>query len=116
MTVTLDDGTVRPAWGTWYDLASNTATPMTVESNTFCAGGSPLADGTWAIFGGNQPVTYNGTAVNDKGTNPNGANPYGNTDGGDAIRTIVPCDDGTCEYAEGGDALTMTVRCPFLVP
>lgn len=106
MTVTTSDGTTRPAWGTSYDLTTNIATPMTVTSNTFCAGGMSLADGRWAVFGGNQPVTYNGSAVKDQ---PDKANPYGNTDGGAAIRLLTPCDGGGCEYQEGGDALTMTV-------
>lgn len=102
------DGNPRPAWGTSYDLRTNLATPMTVTSNTFCAGGFPLANGSWAVFGGNQPVTYQGVAVVDKGANPSGANPYQNSAGGEAIRMLTPCDGGECEYAEGGAALTMT--------
>ena len=62
------------------------------------------------IRSGNQPVTVNGTAVNDKWANPSGANPYGNTDGGEAIRLLNPCEDGTCVWQEGTEALTMTVR------
>lgn len=27
---------------------------MDVYSNTFCAGGAVLGNGTWAVFGGNQ--------------------------------------------------------------
>jgi hypothetical protein len=65
-----------------------------------------LADGRWAVFGGNQPVTYGGAAVKDQ---PGKANPYGNTEGGDAIRVLTPCDDGNCAYAEGGAQYTMTV-------
>ena len=65
MTVQTSTG-VRPAWGSYYTLSSNSATAMAVSSNTFCAGGMSLADGRWAVFGGNQPVTYNGTAVDDK--------------------------------------------------
>lgn len=53
-------------------------------------------------------MTTNGTAVNDKWANPSGANPYGNTDGGEAIRLLNPCEDGTCTWQEGTDALTMT--------
>lgn len=30
---------------------------MDVESNPFCAGGMSLGNGSWAVFGGNQPVT-----------------------------------------------------------
>ena len=107
MTVTNPDGTTRPAWGSYYDLSTNTATAMSVTSNTFCAGGMSLADGRWAVFGGNQPVTYQGVAVKDTA---NKTNPYGNTDGGEAIRILTPCDDGSCPYQEGGADLTMTVR------
>jgi len=106
MTVTTPEGLTRPAWGTSYDLTTNIATPMSVTSNTFCAGGMTLADGRWAVFGGNQPVTYQGAAVKDQ---PGKANPYGNTDGGTAIRVLTPCDGGDCAYAEGGDEYTMTV-------
>jgi hypothetical protein len=54
-------------------------------------------------------VTYGGVAVNDKGQNPSGANPYNDNDGGEAIRLLTPCDDGSCGWVEGGDSLTMTV-------
>ena len=64
---------------------------------------------------GNQPVTVNGSAVNDKWANPSGANPYGNTDGGEAIRLLNPCTDGSWTWQEGTAALTMTVRFPVLV-
>lgn len=108
MTVTTN-GVTHPAWGSTYDLDTNVATPLEVTSNTFCAGGFSLANGSWVVFGGNQPVTYGGVAVNDKGLNPTGADPYVNADGGAAIRMITPCDDGSCGWQEGGDALTMSV-------
>ncbi|OCF60082.1 glyoxal oxidase [Kwoniella mangroviensis CBS 10435] len=104
MQVTNSDGLTHPAWGTTYDLTSNSATAMSVSSNTFCAAGLPVANGSWVVFGGNQPVTYEGVATKDA----NGANPYLNTDGGAAIRLLTPCDDGNCAWQEGGDALTMS--------
>ncbi|WVQ64379.1 uncharacterized protein L199_002544 [Kwoniella botswanensis] len=104
MQVTNSDGLTHPAWGTTYDLTSNSATAMSVSSNTFCAAGLPIANGSWVVFGGNQPVTYEGVATKDA----NGANPYLNTDGGAAIRLLTPCDDGNCAWQEGGDALTMS--------
>ncbi|WVR03155.1 hypothetical protein IAU60_000145 [Kwoniella sp. DSM 27419] len=104
LTVTNNDGLTHPAWGVNYDLASNTATPMQVSSNTFCAAGLPIANGSWVVFGGNQPVTYQGVATKDK----NNENPYLNTDGGAAVRLLNPCDDGQCVWQEGGDALTMS--------
>jgi hypothetical protein len=67
---------------------------MDVDSNTFCAGGGVLGNGTWVVFGGNQPVTTDGIAVADEGA-------YHNTDGGTAIRMINPCDDESCEYIQG---------------
>ncbi|WWC85422.1 uncharacterized protein L201_000285 [Kwoniella dendrophila CBS 6074] len=104
MLVTQADGLTRPAWGTTYDLGTNQATPMAVQSNTFCAAGLPIANGSWVVFGGNQPVTYEGAATKDV---PN-SNPYLDTDGGAAIRLLNPCDDGNCVWQEGGDALTMS--------
>jgi hypothetical protein len=109
LQVTTPSGGSHPAWGTSYSLDNNAATPMSVTSNTFCAGGFSLANGSWAVFGGNQPVTYGGVAVNDAGLNPTGANPYSDNDGGMAIRLLTPCDDGSCGWLEGGAALTMTV-------
>jgi hypothetical protein len=58
----------HPAWAVEYDIKSNTCEyitvdeghklmidrPMDVLSNTFCACGAQLGNGTWAIFGGNQ--------------------------------------------------------------
>lgn len=107
------NGATRPAWGVTYNLATNVATPMGVTSNTFCAAGMSTADGSWMVFGGNKPITTNGTAVADKVYNPTGTNPYGNTDGGEAIRKLVPCDDMSCKWQEGTAALTMTVSLPF---
>ena len=115
LTVTNPDGSTHPAWGTSYDLTTNIATPMAVSSNTFCAGGFSLANGSWAVFGGNQAVTYEGVAVVDKTNNPSGADPYDDTNGGTAIRMITPCDDESCSWQEGGEALTMTVSpSPFV--
>lgn len=99
----------HPAWGARYDLKTHEATPMAVTSNTFCAGGMSLANGSWAVFGGNQPVTHDGHAVSDKTNNPTGANPYLNTDGGEAVRVVTPCDDDSCQWVENSPDLTMTV-------
>lgn len=105
MTITTN-GKTHPAWGVRFDLHENKATPMEVTSNTFCAGGMPVADGNWVVFGGNKAVANGGTAVKE---DPNQANPYGNTDGGKSIRTLMPCDSDKCNWVEGGDDLTMAV-------
>jgi hypothetical protein len=46
-------------------------------TNTFCAGGNVLGDGTWINIGGNAAVTYGGIQAD-----ASGANPYSDPDGG----------------------------------
>ncbi|WVW85784.1 hypothetical protein I302_107822 [Kwoniella bestiolae CBS 10118] len=84
----------HPAWATEYDIESNEYRTMDVYSNTFCAGGGVLGNGTWVIFGGNQPVTTGGVASTD-------AEAYSDTDGGTAIRMLNPCTDESCQYIQG---------------
>ena len=100
----------HPAWAVEYDINTNKCEwaqgrgcdglligsdrTMDVYSNTFCAGGGVLANGTFVVFGGNQPVTTAGVAVSDAGA-------YSDTDGGTAIRMINPCDDESCEWIQG---------------
>lgn len=93
----------HPAWAVEYDLASNDYRTMDVYSNTFCAGGGVLGNGTWVVFGGNQPVTTDGIAVADGGA-------YMNTDGGTAIRMINPCDDESCEWIQGETSYDITAQ------
>lgn len=74
----------HPAWATEYDLVSNTFRTMDIKTNSFCAGGNVLGNGTWINVGGNQPVTYgglNGAALSA---------PYDNADGGKAMRYVCP--------------------------
>lgn len=51
MQFTTPSGAKRPAWGSWYDVNTNQATPMGVTSNTFCAGGMSTANGSWVVYG-----------------------------------------------------------------
>lgn len=53
VTVNGKTGT-HPAWAVEYDYVSNTYRAMDVQSNTFCAGGGVLGNGTFVAFGGNQ--------------------------------------------------------------
>lgn len=50
MTMTTN-GVTHPAWGTSYDLRTNKATAMEVTSNSFCAGGFNLGDGSFGTWG-----------------------------------------------------------------
>lgn len=83
-----------PVWGTSYDTETNQATPMRINSNTFCAGGNVLGNGTWLNVGGNQPITYGGTNLVAN------ANPYRNADGGRSVRLLNPCSDDSCVWTE----------------
>jgi hypothetical protein len=69
----------HPAWATEYDYNTNTFRTMDIETNSFCAGGNVLGNGTWVNVGGNQ-------AVGPGGLNLGATNPYGNGDGGKATR------------------------------
>ncbi|KAF9448502.1 copper radical oxidase [Macrolepiota fuliginosa MF-IS2] len=67
----------HPAWGALWNLETNTATPLDVLSDSFCASGSLLSNGTMVSVGGHIPV------ISDA------------TDGRMAIRLWEPCDDPT---------------------
>ncbi|KAF8965988.1 hypothetical protein BDZ97DRAFT_2057679 [Flammula alnicola] len=64
-----------PAWGALWNLETNTASPLRVISDTFCASGGFLSNGTMVSVGGNIPAI---TAA---------------TDGRMAIRIFEPCAD-----------------------
>lgn len=84
----------HPAWAAEWSASSKQTRPMDVITNTFCAGGSVLGNGTWLNVGGNQAVTYGGaTAASQLG----GA-PYNDLDGGQSIRMLNPCDSGDCNW------------------
>lgn len=93
----------HPAWATEYDLATNTFRTMDVYSNSFCAGGIALGNGTWLNVGGNQAIGYGGNAVTA------GTTPYDDYDGGMAIRLLDTCDDQSCNWIDD-PALYMTSR------
>ncbi|KIJ49410.1 copper radical oxidase [Sphaerobolus stellatus SS14] len=96
----------HPAWAAEYDLETNSARPMDIVTNTFCAGGSSLGNGTWLNIGGNQAVTWGGQqAPTQLGT----SGPYFDPDGGLSIRLLDPCDSGDCNWVVPAD-LAMTTR------
>ena len=78
----LADG--RPVWGSFYDLSDDSVTGTAVETNTFCASGATLGNGTWFVAGGNQAVGYGGAAQAQN------LNPYQDYDGTRAIRLLEP--------------------------
>ncbi|KAF7971613.1 hypothetical protein HWV62_20712 [Athelia sp. TMB] len=66
----------HPAWGSEWSISANEARTMDVITNSFCAGGTVLGNGTWMNVGGNQAVTYGGVTLKS------GTGPYDDQDGG----------------------------------
>ena len=71
----------HPAWGALYNLHTHSVKPLSMQSNSFCAGGSFLGNGTMLNVGGN-PVVEDFTAATD----------FGDVDGIQAVRLFHPCD------------------------
>ncbi|SGY98140.1 BQ5605_C035g11445 [Microbotryum silenes-dioicae] len=84
----------RAAWATEYNLENNTYRPMKVHTNTFCAGGGVLGDGTWISVGGTQAVDKKGKSTGTK------EGSYHEEAGGRSVRLLKPTDDGTDEWIE----------------
>jgi hypothetical protein len=76
------------AWATAYDLRTNTIRPMDIRTNTFCAAGIVLGNGTVLNAGGDQGSEYPMPNVN------------GNIDGRRSLRLLDACDDGSCQWIE----------------
>ncbi|KAF4621191.1 hypothetical protein D9613_000262 [Agrocybe pediades] len=84
----------HPAWASEWALGSNKQRAMDAVTNTFCAGGNVLGNGTWINVGGNQAVTFGG----NQAASQNGGGPYDDPDGRQSIRLLTPCDDGSCDW------------------
>lgn len=86
----------HPAWASEWTLSGDTQRPMEAVTNSFCAGGNVLGNGTWLNVGGNEAVTVGGAvAVAQDGSE----GPYFNIDGRTSIRMLTPCDDNNCEWS-----------------
>ncbi|EFP83743.1 uncharacterized protein PGTG_09456 [Puccinia graminis f. sp. tritici CRL 75-36-700-3] len=86
----------RPAWAALYNLETDEVTPLSLKSNSFCAGGSYLANGTLLNLGGNAPEFEKGE--------------FGDTNGLQSIRFYTPCDDGKCAINEYDSIKLTTAR------
>ncbi|POY76183.1 hypothetical protein BMF94_0906 [Rhodotorula taiwanensis] len=93
----------HPAWATEYDYTTNTYRAMDVETNSFCAGGNVLGNGTWINIGGNQAIGYGGLNAVAWGA------PYNDGDGGKATRRL-DCSTGDCEWIDDGSNYMTTRR------
>ncbi|EPS96816.1 hypothetical protein FOMPIDRAFT_1129634 [Fomitopsis schrenkii] len=89
----------HPAWAALYNLKTHAVTPLAMESNSFCAGGTFLSNGTLINVGGN-PVVEDHTSAAD----------FGDLDGLQAIRIFEPCeyeDVSSCTLYENHDRIRM---------
>ncbi|KAI0697279.1 DUF1929-domain-containing protein [Cytidiella melzeri] len=84
----------HPAWAAEWSISGGEGRPMDIVTNTFCAGGNLLGNGTWLNVGGNQAVTYGGLTAQSQ----NAAAPYDDPDGGKSLRLLDPCDDDSCNW------------------
>ncbi|KAF9035559.1 copper radical oxidase [Panaeolus papilionaceus] len=80
----------HPVWAQEFRLSDNQQRPMEIYTNTFCAGGNVLGNGTWLNVGGNQAVSYGGEpALVQDGSK----GPYKDADGRKSIRMLSPDED-----------------------
>ncbi|SCV72721.1 BQ2448_4258 [Microbotryum intermedium] len=94
----------HPAWASEYDYTDNTFRTMDIRTNSFCAGGNVLGNGTWINIGGNQPVGPGGLNANQV------PDPYVNGDGGKATRRLDVCTDQKCDWIDDGSNYMTTRR------
>ncbi|WAR58015.1 hypothetical protein PtB15_5B245 [Puccinia triticina] len=86
----------RPAWAALYNLETDEVTPLSLKSNSFCAGGSYLSNGTLLNIGGDTPEYEKAE--------------FGDTNGLQSIRFYTPCDDGKCAINEYDNIKLTTAR------
>ena len=78
----------HPAWVALYNLQTHAVRPLNVKSNSFCAGGTFLGNGTLISVGGN-PVVGGYTSAAD----------FGDLDGLQAVRIFEPCPSSSAHCA-----------------
>ncbi|KAI0082827.1 copper radical oxidase [Panus rudis PR-1116 ss-1] len=89
----------HPAWGALYNLKTHALKPLNMQSNSFCAGGTFLSNGTLINVGGN-PVVSDITNAAD----------FGDVDGLQAVRIFEPCDSedvSRCDIYENHSRIRM---------
>ncbi|KJA20047.1 copper radical oxidase [Hypholoma sublateritium FD-334 SS-4] len=84
----------HPAWSSEWSLGNNSQRPLDAITNTFCAGGNVLGNGTWLNVGGNQAVTFGGNPAPSQ----HGGAPYDDPDGRNSMRLLDPCEDASCDW------------------
>ncbi|GAA5833629.1 hypothetical protein JCM11251_003187 [Rhodosporidiobolus azoricus] len=88
---------LHPAWASEYDLESNQVRPLDPITNSFCAGGNLLGNGSWLNVGGNNAVSTGGVSLSELNI-AEGFGAYKDLSGGRAARILSPCTNGTCDW------------------
>ena len=90
----------HPAWGALYDFRNHQVRPLKLVSNSFCAGGTFLSNGTLLDVGGN-PVVSDQTGATD----------FGDLNGLQSVRLFHPelCDQNGngCDIVEAQESLRL---------
>ncbi|KAF9535190.1 copper radical oxidase [Crepidotus variabilis] len=104
------------AWGAIWDLKSRKSQVMDIKTNSFCAAGMHLPNGSFASFGGNDAVTTGGATGSDKNTDGQTGSwdkLYQDFDGRKSIRIVNPCkytdnlSGGACGWYDDPSVLSM---------
>jgi hypothetical protein len=98
----------HPAWGSVWNINTHQATTMNVVTNTFCASGMHLPNGSYATFGGNAAISVGSGPP----SSPTYDDVYGDYDGRKAIRILNPCSQADlsstgCQWFDNPALLSM---------
>jgi hypothetical protein len=102
-----EDG--NPAWTAELNLNTHVVRPLHALSNTWCATGSFLGNGTLLSSGGN-PIVITGTVQKFDCVRFKWAEGLLNVgqDGLQALRFFTPCEDGACDIWENSSVVRTT--------
>ncbi|GAA6006170.1 hypothetical protein JCM10207_000549 [Rhodosporidiobolus poonsookiae] len=89
----LKDASGGSAWGSVYTISTKAVRALNLKTNSFCAGGGWLSNGTLVNLGGNPQQTY----INDEAE-----------DGLMGIRLFTPCTNDKCDVYENPSRIRLT--------
>ncbi|GAA6060307.1 hypothetical protein JCM10212_002948 [Sporobolomyces blumeae] len=81
------------AWGSVYTISSQKVRALDLKTNSFCAGGGWISNGTLVSVGGNPQQTYMNDAAGD---------------GLAAVRLFTPCSNAKCDVEEYPSRIRLT--------
>jgi hypothetical protein len=84
----------HPAWGAIYTISTQAVRPLNLLTNSFCAGGGWLSNGTLVSFGGNP--------------NQGGTLHPASQNGVQAVRMFTPCNSNQCDIYENPARIHLT--------